>query len=94
MSWKKSSGPLHHLPISIIHKDLVGTAVTAINQYVSAGTPPSTALARQALADASATYASAFSTVMLITAGLVLAAGGIGVVLLRRAGAGVNAGTS
>ncbi|TXH44432.1 MAG: MFS transporter [Actinobacteria bacterium] len=77
-----------------VQPDLVGTAVTAINQYVSAGTPPSTALARQALADASATYASAFSTVMLITAGLVLAAGGIGVVLLRRAGAGVNAGTS
>ena len=58
-----------------VQPDLVGTAVTAINQYVSAGTPPSTALARQALADASATYASAFSTVMLITAGLVLAAG-------------------
>ncbi len=77
-----------------VQPDLVGTAVTSINQYVSAGTPPSTPLARQALADASAAYAAAFSSVMLITAVLVLVAGGIGVALLRRAGAEVHAGPS
>ncbi|MFI0433407.1 MAG: MFS transporter [Candidatus Nanopelagicales bacterium] len=77
-----------------VQPDLVGAAVTSINQYVSAGTPQSTPLARQALLDASASYAAGFSSVMLITAALVLVAGLGGVVLLRRAGDEVSAATA
>jgi predicted MFS family arabinose efflux permease len=67
-----------------VQPDMVGTAVTSISQYVKTGDDPSTALGKQALADAIPSYGSAFTTVMSVSAAVMLAAGIAGWFLLRR----------
>lgn len=66
-----------------VQPDTIGTAVTSINQYVKSGDDPTTQLGKEALADAVSSYSSAFTTVMLISAGLMLIAGVIAMLLLR-----------
>lgn len=66
-----------------VQPDTIGTAVTSINQYVKSGDDPTTQLGKEALADAVTSYSSAFTTVMLISAGLMLIAGVIAMFLLR-----------
>lgn len=78
-------GVVNKLTDSGVQPDMVGTAVTSINQYVKTGDDPSTALAREALADATASYSQAFSTVMLVSAVLLLVAGVVAFLLLTRA---------
>lgn len=67
-----------------VQPDMVGTAVTSVNQYVKTGDDPSTQLGKQALADAATSYAGAFTTVMLASAVLMLVAGVVGMLLLKR----------
>lgn len=66
-----------------VQPDSIGTAVTSLNQYVRTGTDPSTQLGKEALSDAVASYSSAFSVVMLVTAGLILVAALVATALLR-----------
>ena len=66
-----------------VQPDSIGTAVTSINQYVKSGDEPTTQLGKEALADAATSYSSAFTTVMLVSAGLMLVAGLIAALLLR-----------
>ena len=66
-----------------VQPDSIGTAVTSINQYVKSGDDPTTQLGKEALADAATSYSSAFTTVMLISAGLMLIAGLVAALLLR-----------
>ena len=80
-------GVTHRLTDAGVQPDMVGTAVTSINQFVSTGTDPATELGKQALADAVDSYGSGFGVMMLITAGLILVAGIIGSLLARRGGA-------
>ena len=65
-----------------VQPDLIATAVTSVDHYTPAGPPPSTPLAIESLKDAAASYTSAFSTTMTLTAGLTLAAGIAGFLLL------------
>jgi predicted MFS family arabinose efflux permease len=69
-----------------VQPDMIGTAVTSINTYVRTGDDPSTQLGKKALSDAVASYASAFSTVMVVAAVLIIVAGVVGMFLLRRSG--------
>ena len=64
----------------------VGTGLDAVTTYAAQSTAPTTSLGKEALADATASYGFAFATMMYITAALVLIAGVIGYVLLKRAG--------
>lgn len=64
----------------------VGTGLDAVTTYASASTTPTTSLGKQALADATASYGSAFATMMYITAALVLIGGIVGFALLKHAG--------
>ena len=54
-----------------VQPDMVGTAVTSLSTYVQTGEDPATTLGKQALSDAVPSYASAFTTTMLICAVLV-----------------------
>ncbi len=65
----------------------VGTGLDAVTTYAAQSTAPTTSLGKEALADATASYGLAFATMMYITAALVLIAGVVGYVLLKRAGA-------
>ena len=64
----------------------VGTGLDAVTTYAAQSTAPTTSLGQEALADATASYGVAFATMMYITAALVLIAGIVGFVLLKRAG--------
>ena len=64
----------------------VGTGLDAVTTYASASTTPTTSLGKQALADATASYGSAFATMMYITAVLALIGGVVGFALLKHAG--------
>ncbi|MSX64543.1 MAG: MFS transporter [Actinobacteria bacterium] len=66
-----------------VQPDSISTAVTSINQYVKSGDEPTTQLGKEALADAVTSYSSAFTTVMLVSAGLMLIAGLVAMFLLR-----------
>ena len=58
----------------------------AVTTYAAPSTAPTTSLGQEALADATASYGVAFAPMMYITAALVLIAGIVGFVLLKRAG--------
>ena len=77
-------GVVAKLTASGVQPVMVGTAVTSITQYVKTGDDPSTTLGKQALADAASSYAGAFTTVMLACAVLMLIAGVVGMILLKR----------
>ena len=66
-----------------VQPDSISTAVTSINQYVKSGDEPTTQLGKEALADAVTSYSSAFTTVRLVSAGLMLIAGLVAMFLLR-----------
>lgn len=68
-----------------VQPDMISTATSAITQYVKSGDEPTTQLGKEALADAASSYGSAYMTVMLISAALMLVAGLIAFALLRRA---------
>jgi MFS family permease len=72
-----------------VQPDLVGTAVTSLSMYVQTGKDPSTELGKQAMSDAIPSYASAFTTVILICAALVAIASVVGWLLLGKKGAPV-----
>lgn len=67
-----------------VQSDQIGTAVTAINQFVRTGDDPTTQLGKEALADAATSYGGAFSTIMLVTAALIFVAALAATVLLRK----------
>ena len=77
-------GVVQKLTDAGVQPDMIGTAVTSLNQYVKTGDAPSTQLGQQALADATASYGSAFTTVMLSCAAVMLVAGIVGMILLKR----------
>lgn len=59
-----------------------GQGIDAVTAYVNTGAQPATEIGYQALQAAPAAYLSAFSVVMFITAGAVLAAGVVSYLLL------------
>lgn len=61
-------GVVDKLDAAGVQPDMVGTAVTSLSTYVQTGMDPATALGKQALSDAVPSYASAFTTTMLICA--------------------------
>lgn len=63
--------------------DQTGAAVSSVVLFATTGTEPSTALGREALADAASSYISAFSTVMFLTAAISLLSYVGGFLLLR-----------
>lgn len=67
-----------------VQPDQISTATSAVSSYVSSGTQPTTELAKEALADATSSYSSGFVIVMLVTAGIILAAAVIGFLAERR----------
>lgn len=69
-----------------VQPDSIGTAVTSLNMYVKSGTDPSTKLGKEALSDAVASYSGAFTTVMLSAGTLMLIAGVVAWLLLRKSG--------
>jgi MFS family permease len=73
-----------------VQPDMISTATSAISVYVKSGDEPTTQLGKQALADAASSYGSAFSTVMLISAAIMLLAGIAAVLLLRNSHAGAE----
>lgn len=62
-----------------------GQGIDAVTVYVNTGAQPTTEIGHQALHAAAGAYMSAFSTVMLVVAGVVLAAGVVSYLLLGRA---------
>lgn len=67
-----------------VQADSIGTAVSSVNAFARAGTEPSTKLGKEALANAVTSYSSAFTTVMLVSAALMLIAGLVAVLLVGR----------
>ena len=67
-----------------VQPDQISTATSAVSSFVSSGTQPTTDLAKQALADASASYSSGFVIVMVGTAAIILVASTIGFLAERR----------
>lgn len=61
-----------------------GQGIDAVTAYINTGAQPATQIGHEALQSAAGAYLSAFSVVMLVTAGVVLAAGIISYILLRR----------
>ncbi|HAN70848.1 MAG TPA: MFS transporter [Actinobacteria bacterium] len=68
-----------------VQPDMISTATSSITQYVKTGDEPTTQIGKEALADAASSYGSAYTTVMLISAALMLLAGMVAVLLLRKA---------
>lgn len=62
-----------------------GEGIDAVTAYAAQSTAPTTSLGQEALRDATASYASAFGTMMVITGVLCLIAGLIAFALLKRA---------
>lgn len=77
-------GVVSRLTDAGVQPDLIGTAVTSINQYVKDGQQPDTNLGTQALSSAVESYSGAFTTVMLVSAVLMLVAGVVAFLLLKR----------
>jgi MFS family permease len=77
-------GVVAKLTAAGVQPDMIGTAVTSINQYVKSGTEPTTDAGRQALSAAVESYSGAFTTVMLLSAALMLVAGVVAWFLLKR----------
>ncbi|MFM8351016.1 MAG: MFS transporter [Actinomycetales bacterium] len=77
-------GVVEKLTKAGVQPDMIGTAVTSVNQYVKTGDDPSTQTGKQALADAVASYSGAFATVMIASAVIMLIAGVVGMLLLAR----------
>ena len=63
----------------------VGSGLDAVNAYATSGTAPSSSVGQQALADASASYALAFQSLMIGVAVVLAAVAVIGFSLIRRA---------
>ena len=78
-------GVVDKLDAAGVQPDQIGTAVTAVTMFGSKGAEPSTALGKQALADAVVSYSAAFTTTMCLTAGIAVLGGIVGFLLLRRA---------
>ncbi len=67
-----------------VQPDSIGTAVSSVNAFARAGTEPTTKLGKEALANAVTSYSGAFTTVMLVSAALMLIAGLAAVLLVGR----------
>lgn len=68
-----------------VQPDMISTATTAITQYVKTQDEPTTQLGKEALADAMSSYGSSYMTVMMLSAALMVVAGLVAVLLLRKA---------
>ena len=79
-------GTVSQLEAAGVPATQVGTALDAVTTYAAQSTAPTTSLGQEALADATASYGTAFATMMFITAILVLLGGILGFILLKRAG--------
>lgn len=64
--------------------DQVGTGIDAVNAYASAGTKPTDAIGAQALSAAHDSYVTAYGTLMFGTGVLILVAGFVAYMLIRR----------
>lgn len=67
-----------------VQPDSIGTAVSSVNAFARAGTDPTSKLGKEALADAATSYSGAFTTVMLVSAALMLIAGLVAVLLITK----------
>lgn len=67
-----------------VQPDQISTATSAISSFVSSGTQPTTDLAKEALKDATASYANGFVIVMVVTATILVVAAVSGFLLERR----------
>jgi MFS family permease len=79
-------GVVRRLEDAGVPADSIGTAVSSVNAFARSGTEPSTKLGKEALADAVASYSGAFTSVMLLSAVLMLVAGLVAVALIRKTG--------
>jgi MFS family permease len=77
-------GTVGRLEAAGVPPQQVGTGLDAVNAYASRGTTPKTSLGKEALADAVTSYGGAFATMMVIAGAVVLVAGVIGFLILRR----------
>lgn len=68
-----------------VQPDMISTATSSVTAFVKTGDEPTTQIGKEALADAVSSYASGYTTVMLISAALMLLAGIVAVLLLRKA---------
>ncbi len=84
-------GVVNKLTEAGVQPDLIGTAVTSVNQYVQTKEQPSSQVGKQALSDAVSSYASSFSSLMFVCAALVIVAGLVALILLRRGTAAQHA---
>lgn len=71
--------------------DRIGTAVSSIDQYFKTDTEPSTEAGRRALSSALGTYTGAFTTMMVVSAALLLIVGVVSWLILARAAARAEA---
>ena len=70
-----------------VQPDMISTAISSVTTFVKTGDEPTTQIGKEALADAVSSYASGYTTVMLISAALMLLAGIVAALLLRKADA-------
>jgi MFS family permease len=70
-----TGGVVHRLEHAGVPANQLSTGMDAVTVYAAKSTAPTTSLGRQALHDAAVSYGHAFSTMLLIAAGLMLAAG-------------------
>jgi MFS family permease len=79
-------GVVRRLEEAGVQSDSIGTAVSSVNTYARSGTDPTTKLGKEALTNAVTSYSGAFTTVMITAAVLMLIAGLVAVVLVRKSG--------
>ena len=82
-----TGGVTRRLLAAGVPPDQISTATSAVSSFAATGTKETTALAQQALGDASTRYGNAFAVVMVGTGAVLAVAGVIGFLLARRGGA-------
>jgi MFS family permease len=79
-----TGGVIAKLTAAGVQPDMVGTTVSSINQYIKTDSEPTTDAARRALSATAESYSGAFTTMMLLSAALLLLAGLLAWFLLKR----------
>lgn len=82
-----AGGTVSRLEAAGVPPTQVGTALDAVTAYAAQSTNPTTSQGKEALADAVQSYGTGFAVAMYALAVLLLAAGVVGFLLLKRAGA-------
>jgi predicted MFS family arabinose efflux permease len=79
-----TGGTVDRLTAAGVPANQLSTGLDAVSVYAAKGTQPTTSLGKQALADAAASYGSAFRTTMLITAFAIAIVTIVATILLRK----------